>query len=227
MFYTEFRKLSLKVFIGFLALTALIAIVSVLTGDMGEIQVKILATTFTISAASICSMSCAAFIEKRKTRRLGLSGILLTLISAILVIIGIWLSLQDDIYWKITGTVVIATVAFAHAFLMLLPKLDEKQKWLQTVSMYSIGILAVQITVAVWGEIENDGYYRFLTVVAIIVGLETLVIPILMKLRGGQGSTKGLLMLENIEGEMYKDSAGKMYSVKEIDKEQIHPADKG
>lgn len=219
MFYTEFRKFSLKVFIGFLALTALIAIVSVLCGDMGEIQMKILGTTFTISAASICSMSCAAFIEMRKRRRLGLTGILLSLISAILVIIGIWLSMEEDIYWKITGTVLIAAVAFAHVFLILLPKLEEKQKWIQTVSIYSIGILAIQIAVAVWGEIENDDYYRFLTVVAIIVGLGTLVIPILMKLRGGQGSTKGLLVLENIEGEMYKDSLGKVYRVKEIDTE--------
>ena len=66
MDYSEIRKLALKIFIGFLGLTAVIAIISVLAGQFGELQWKILGTTFTISAASICSMSCAAFIEKKK-----------------------------------------------------------------------------------------------------------------------------------------------------------------
>jgi hypothetical protein len=225
MDYKAFRKLSLKVFIGFLAFTALIAIVSVLSGDFGDVQLKILATTFTISAASICSMSCAAFIEKSKLRSLGLSGILLSVAAAILLIIGIWPEIKSDEYRKITFTLITSAVAFAHAFLLVLPELDDRQKWVQTVSSCSIGILAVQIVVAVWGEIENEDYYRLLAVVAIIVGLETLVIPILMKLRKGNGKKRELLILEHLEGETYRDSTGKIYNVQEINSEQSASAD--
>jgi len=100
MNYSEIRKLSLKVFIGFLGLTALIAIISVLSGDFGKLQWKILATCFTISAASICSMSCAVFIEKKGLAGLGLAGIFLCISSASLVIVGIWPEIESEEYWN-------------------------------------------------------------------------------------------------------------------------------
>ena len=217
MDYTAIRKQFLRIFIGFLGLTALIAIISVLQGEFGELQGKILATCFTISAASICSMSCAAFIEKKKQTGLGLSGIFLSLASATLVIAGLWPELDYDVYWKTTITVVIFAVAFAHAFLLALPELDTRQKWVQVASSVSIGVLAVLITVAVWAEIDEEGYYRLLSVVSIIVGLETLVVPILMKLRKGNGQAHLTLVLEQIDGDRYRDSAGKVYEVKEVD----------
>ena len=53
MNYTAIRKLSLKIFLGFLGFTALVAIVSLLSGEFGHLQVKVLATSVAISAASI------------------------------------------------------------------------------------------------------------------------------------------------------------------------------
>ncbi|MCF7975428.1 MAG: hypothetical protein K9N55_16545, partial [Phycisphaerae bacterium] len=129
MDYTAIRKASLKVFIGFLALTALIAIISVLSGEFGKIQFKVLATTFSISAASICSMSCAAFMEKRKRTGLGLTGILLCAVGAVLVIVGLWPEIDSEVYWKTTVTVIVAAIALAHAFLLSLPDLDDRHTW--------------------------------------------------------------------------------------------------
>jgi steroid delta-isomerase-like uncharacterized protein len=202
MDYKAIRKLSLKVFIGFLAFTALIAIVTVLSGDFGDTQMKILATTFTISAASICSMSCAAFIEKRRRTSLGLAGIFLCITGSILLIAGMWPEIDSDEYWKSTITVIVLAIAFAHAFLLLLPELDKKQKWVQRFASVSIGILAIQCIVAAWGEIENEDYYRFLAVVAIIVGLLTLVVPILMKLRKSEGKKQKLSSLDQVYGDI-------------------------
>jgi len=220
MNYTSIRKSALKVFLGFLGLTAIVAIVSVLSGEFGELQFKILATSLTISAASICAMSCAAFIEKKRPMELGILGIALCVISAVLAIAGMWLEMDSEGFWKTTVTFVIAAVAFAHAFLLVLPKLDNSQKWVQLVSTASIGILAVQIAVAVWGEIDDQGYYRGLSVVAIIVGLETLAIPMLMKLRKGATQEKQTLVLEKVEGDMYRDTTGRQYRLTEINSEQ-------
>jgi|GEM_PF-698109 len=220
MDFTQIRKLSLKAFLGFLGLTALIAIVSVLSDSFGEFQTKILATSFTISAASICSMSCAAFIEKKKREGLGLSGIFFSIVAAILLIVGIWSDIKSDEYWKIMITFGIAAVAFAHAFLLLLPKLDNRQKWVQWVSSACIGILALLIVVLLWTELDNEAYNRLLAVVAIIVGLETLAIPILIKLRKGDEPYPQKLILEKLEGDLYKDAAGKKYQLKEIKPEQ-------
>ena len=225
MNYTEIRKLSLKCFVGFLVLTALIAIISVLSGDSGMLQVKIMATSATISTASICLMSCAAFIEKKKLAKLGLLGIFLSISAAILLIIGIWTETGSKEYWKTTISFVVFAIAFAHTFLLLLPRLDNKQKWVQSASTVSIGILALMTVAAAWGDIDDEGYYRVLAVAAIIVGFETLVIPILMKLRKENSQETKLLILESIGNEIYKDSAGTLYNVKKINTGQEAPAD--
>ena len=88
MDYTKLKILSLKVFIGFLGLTAIIAVIAVLRGEFGKLEEKILATSLTISGASICSMSCAAFIDKKKHTLLGLFGIGLSVAAAVLLIAG-------------------------------------------------------------------------------------------------------------------------------------------
>ena len=220
MNYTAIRKLSLKIFLCFLGLSALVAIVSLLSGEFGHLQVKVLATSVAISAASICSMSCAAFIEKQRLVGPGISGIILSVVSAILLIAGMWLEIDIEGYWETTITFIIAAVAFGLAFLLVLPELDDGQKWVQRVSSVSIGILALQIAVAVWAETDNEVYNRLLGVVAIIVGIETLAIPMLMKLRKGNGQEKQKLVLEKLEGDIYTDSTGKQYQLKEINSEE-------
>ena len=75
MDFTAIKRICLKIFLGFLGLTAVVAIISVLSGDFGELQGKILITCSAVSAASICSMSCAAFIEKKRLVKTGLTGI--------------------------------------------------------------------------------------------------------------------------------------------------------
>jgi hypothetical protein len=220
MNYTEIRKLSLKFFIGFLGLTAVVAIVSVLGGEFGELQWKILATTLTISAASILSMACAAFIEKKKSLNLGMSGIVLSIVAAVLLIIGIWPEIDSELYWRTTISVAVVAVGFAHGFLLVLPDLDDKQKWIQSFSTVTIGILCLLIVAAILGDINNDIYFRILAVVAIIAGLETLTIPILMKLQKGGGQRTEKLVLEKVENGIYTDAAGKRYELREIDAKQ-------
>ena len=112
------KKRFLHAFVGFLGLTAFIAIVSVLSGEFGELQIKILVTSFTVSAASICSMSCAAFIEKQKQQGLGFSGILLSVVAAVLLILLIWLEFENEWYFKTTFTMAVCAASFAHAFLL-------------------------------------------------------------------------------------------------------------
>lgn len=211
------KRLLLKLFIGFLGITAFVAILSVLSGDFGEFQLKVLATTFSISAASICSMSCAAFIERKRKRGLGMLGMVCCAGAAAMVVGGVWLEVGEEIYWKSTVSLIVTAVGFAHAFLLALPGLDTKHRWVQTASTLFIAILAVQIVVAVWAEINDAGYFKLLAVVSIIVVLLTLVIPILMKIRkGGESSPKTLLLTEAGDG-TYVDQQGALYQVTRID----------
>jgi len=186
------RKGSLRAFLLFLILTALLAMATVLQGgNFGDLEFKALATSFTVSGASICAMSSAAFMERRRGRILGMLGILLAAAAAILLIGGLWSRNAGDPYWKATLTVIVLAVGFAHAFLLALPELDEEQEWIQKAIPVSIGFLAFLIILGVWKEITESGYLRLITAVAIFVGLETVAIPILVKLHKDEDGRKG------------------------------------
>ena len=216
---TALRKSLLWAFIVFLSLTALIAIFCVVSHDFGEIQIKVVLTTLTISGASICAMCCAAFIEKRGMNPFCYVGILSSLAAAILVIVGIWNENNSDVYWKATVTLIIIAGASAHTFLLLIPTLSAKQQWLQILFILFIGILAAQFIYAAWDELDNPDYYRWVAVVAILVGLLTLVIPICSKLRGKEEALTGRLILRKIGDNIYVDQSGRQLRVTEVEGE--------
>lgn len=220
MNYSNIKRIFLRGFIGFLVLTALVAIVAVFSESFGETQIRILATTFTISIASICAMACAAFIERRGLVTLGVSGIICSALGGILLLLGIWNLLDGDIYFKITASLITISLAFAHSFLLALPELDKRHNWLQPVTAITIGLLTIQIIVVVWIEVESMIYYQSLGVIAILVGLETLVIPILLKLKGGDKEPTKELHLTHVDGNYYTNAAGDKYEVKALDTQE-------
>jgi hypothetical protein len=214
------RKTFLWLFVGFLGLTALVAIVTVLIGEFDELDGKILGTTFTLSAASICAMSCAAFIEKRKVVSLGIAGIGAAALAAAMVIIGMWAEIGEEIYLKSLGTMIVLAVGFAHTFLLVLPDLVKQHRWAQPVAMLLIFILGLQILFAIWIEPDADLYFKILTVFAILVGLMTLMIPILLKIGKGGGSVGEGLLLKHKEADLYTDNEGVVYEVKRVESSQ-------
>ncbi len=216
MNYSKVKNIFLRGFIGFLVLTALVAIVAVFSESFGETQKRILATTFTISIASICAMSCAAFIERRRLVSLGMAGIACSALAGALLLLGIWNLLESNISFKITATFITISVGFAHAFLLALPELDKRYNWVQPVTAITIGLLAIQIIVAMWIETESMIYYQSMAVVAILTGLETLVIPILIKLGGEEKEQAQELHLTLVDGNHYTNSAGDKYEVKAL-----------
>jgi len=106
--------------------------------------------------------------------------------------------------------------ALAHGFLLVLPNLDPRHKWVQTTGCVSIGVLALQIVFAAWGEVNDEMYYRVLTVAAILVGLQTLVVPILLKVSQGNQGKRDRLVLQSVEDGIFEDSSGRRYRVSEV-----------
>jgi len=210
-------------FIGFLVLTAVIGIATVLTGEFGSIQLKTLGTTFTISAASVCAMACAAFIQKRRAPALGWVGIGLNFIAAALVIYGMWTESGGNLYWKTTFSLIVLGLGFAHALLLQLPRLSESLDWAQGVAAGLIGLLALMIITLICFEIDSSAYFRLLGVASIVVVLFTLVIPVLAKL--GQAPRKpaptaapdpNKLLLTPLDGDYYEDVRGVVYRVEKV-----------
>lgn len=216
MDYTGIKKLSLSVFLGFLMLTALIAIIAVLRDDFGSIQIKILVSSAAISGASICAMSCVAFIERKHIPVLGFTGVFFAVAAALLLIVAMWGEIDNTDFVRTIMSSYVISVAFAHAFLLVLPDLEKKYSAVQTASSISISFLALMIVAIIWGDFDNEYYFRLMAVTGIIVGLLTLVIPLLMKMRKGETEVGESLVLKMVEPGLFEDSSGTRYEVQEI-----------
>jgi len=212
----KIRRILLWGFIGFLSLTALIAVFSILSHQFGDTQLKVIFTTLTISGTSICAMCCAAFIEKKGMNVFCWIGISSAVAAAALTIFGIWMEIEKDDYWKTAGTLIVAAVAFAQTFLLLIPDLAAAHRWTRSVFILFITILALQIIYAVWAEVDKDEYYRGIAVVSILVVLMTLVIPICSKLSGQEKEKPERLVLWPGADGIYTDQSGRKFQVTEI-----------
>lgn len=222
--YEQARIAFLRGFIGFLVLTALVAVITVIQGEFGDLQAKILGTSLTISIASVCSLSSAAYLERGGVRWAGLAGIVFAFAGGVMLMGIIWFELTGNLYVKSTLTLIIGAFSFAHALLLLLPNLRMSYQWIQKAMIVSVSLLALMGSVAIWLELESDLYFRVLIVVAIAVGLQTIVIPLLLKIQTeGTESKEGKnerLILEKAEDGTYHDSKGDRYSVEKISPEE-------
>lgn len=177
----SFKKVSLHTLIGSVTISALIGISVILLGNFGNTEVRTLLTSLVISAASLGGVSCGAALDARRARVIPLAGMGLGLLSAMLIIIGIWTDFAEE-YWKIAMTLTVFAVACSQMSLLLLARLEHPFVWAHRVGYAIVFGLASFITVLIWGEIEEDPMMRLLGVLAILNGAISIVIPILHRL---------------------------------------------
>lgn len=217
MDYTLTRKAFLKGFLGFLVLTAVLAIYSILTDTFGPLQAKILGTSSIISAASILSMACAAFLERRRIPWLGFTGIAAAVAAALLSIIAIWGEIDSRDMIRVIMTLVVVAVGFAHAFLLVLPQLDRNQEWVQKASSIIIAVLGIMLIAMIWGDFKSEWYARILSVLTILTGLVTLTVPLMMRLRKeNHGAVRKMTLTEREDG-LFEDADGSVFRVEEVE----------
>jgi hypothetical protein len=78
------RRLFLYILIASVVLSALIGIAVLLFGDFGEVEIRVLFTTLTITVTSVCGLACGAFLESGRGRVLPAAGIGLAVVSAVM-----------------------------------------------------------------------------------------------------------------------------------------------
>jgi hypothetical protein len=206
----QFRKASLYSFIVFLALSAAVAIISLLSGAFGSLEVKVLLTTTVVALASICALCCSSYASQHKPWP-GIIGIILAIISGLLLIMAVWLEIGNEFFWKPVAVLSIFTVAVAHLLALLTVRLTN-YRWLRLTTAISIFLLASVLSFILLAEFELPT--RFIAVLSIIVALETLVIPILGRIQ--QGDTRERLILTKRLDGNFQSANGKVYQVTEL-----------
>lgn len=176
------KKVALWFLIVSVAISAALGIIAVLSGSFGDFQIRIILTTLTISAASICALACGALWEGRGRRVLPSVGIVLALTAAALLIAAIWFEPQSGPFWKFTASTGVLAVATAHDSLLSLAKLARRFYWGRIVSLVAVYALAALIVLCIYIQPTGDLGFRLIGATSIVVAAVTIIIPIFHRL---------------------------------------------
>ncbi|EAT16200.1 hypothetical protein HTZ97_04545 [Desulfuromonas acetoxidans] len=213
------RRISLYSVGLFLAISALFAIITVISGSFGAFEIRVLVTTTVIAGASICSLCCSAYLVATQRRWPAVSGIVLAMIAAVLGIYGAWGDVDVDTYWRSVGIFTVWAIGFAHALALLMVRLEPHFQWLRVSTVVTISANALVFTTMIVTGYDDDAVFKLIAVLSILAALETLLIPIMAKISARRERTKTTPDLELFrqEGGGYCDRHGRHYAVQLLD----------
>ena len=162
--------------------SAVLGIIIVLAGTFSEIEVRIILTTLTISAMSICALAAGALWERGRQKPLALAGMILSLCAAAVILFGIWTRTSGEEFWKLSASLGLVAVATAHTCLISLASLSKSFSWAKIAAFIAVYLLAAEIIFVIYGETEPDAMIRIIGATSIVVAALTIVTPIFHRL---------------------------------------------
>lgn len=189
------RRTFLYTLIASVAFSALLGIVVIVFGNFGNVEVRILMTTLTITATSILGLACGAYYETGRGRILPMAGIALALVAAVMTFFIIWDVLDDyENYIRATGTVTLLSLSCSHLSLLSLARLDKRFGWSRIAAFVVVSLLTALLTYLIWFEPEgnNELLARTMGVLAILVASVTIVTPVFHKLSANEPTVADL-----------------------------------
>jgi hypothetical protein len=172
-------KLFLRVFIASIVVAAVMGIVAIgIPSQNWELELRIFLTTATIAGASVCGLACGGCLT-RGHRILPTAGLVLTGLSACMLLVGVWAKVDSENYWKTTASLAIFAVACAHLSMLFMANLAGSYRWAYLVAYQLIlGLATLLVAGLVFGFFDNEGYWRLTGVLSILVAAITLMIPV-------------------------------------------------
>lgn len=204
------RRVAVWTIIVSLVIAALIGIATIVSGEFGELQAKVLLTTLAVAGAAILAL-CHLAVLGRDVKVLGWIGIgtsAVTLAAASMLIWWNWSDTENmygssSVYMNITklfGISLLLAVSFAHANLMLLLA-AAPFKWMRVVldlNLVLIGIVPLLVIPVILSEggfppqSLSDMYWRFFGVVLILDALGTVALPVITLIARGKQRAAGI-----------------------------------
>ena len=175
------RRPLLYTLVGSVILAALLGIVLVLRNQWGWFEIRVILTTIIIAIASVCGLACDLSRTPRGANRLVSVGLLLTIVAAVMIIVGMWFAINSESYWKVAAISSVLAVATVHVCLLSIARLAARFGWVFMVTCQVVYGLAVMLSAMIL-EFNSEPMYRLVAIVAIADAALTIVIPILHRI---------------------------------------------
>ena len=157
-----------------------LGIACLISGRLGEFEARVLGTTAAVGAASILGLASAIPYERRRWVPVGHLGMIAVALALVLVLLAIWelVDLRSEEFFDFMGVACVAAVALPHVGLLSLARLRREYTWVRIATVAAIAVLAVQIDATVVADIDDEGWFRLMGIVAIAVVCGTIAVPI-------------------------------------------------
>lgn len=185
-------SLFLRLLVVSVLVNAVLGIWALLSGDFGETQGKIVGTSFLVSAAMLSVLVNLPALRKRALWPAPLMGVVFGAAGFALFIVLVWIEPDDDIWFKLAGSLLVVAVAATLTSSLDLITLSSQLRWLQLFSGFLITSLAITIVAGLWAEPDASWYARLVGIEGVLVAATTLLIPVLARFSfGRQPETSG------------------------------------
>ena len=168
-----------------LCASALLAIGILLLGEFDETQARILVTTGLIGFFSLLALPGGVLLDQDRHAALAWTLICLAVFSFVVAMNLTWGDADSDNLWRVAGSATAVTGAFSQAATATSRRRATDTPGVRTLYLLSLGavsLLALLILNAIWNEVDDEGFYRFLGAVAVLNLLLVLLQPVARRL---------------------------------------------
>ncbi len=169
----------LRLFVASVLANAVLGTWALLSGDFGETEGKVLATSFLASASMLSVLVNLPAIRRRVLWPAPLVGAAIGGLALATVIVLVWAEPRGDHWFKLVGSLLVAAGGCTLASSLAMVTLTGRLRWLQPFADGLIALLALTIIVGLWAEPDVDWYARVVGIESVVVAALTLLIPAL------------------------------------------------
>ena len=174
------RRWAFRALLGSIAISALLGIWAILGGDFDELAMKVLATSLSISAASVLGIAALSGWHLAGARALSRAGVAASLGALVMTIPGLWIEVSADAYWQLTLSFVLVAVGAAHGTLLAHTRLAPRFAWARPAATALTGLLGCLLLALLWEVADDDDTLtqQSIAVVSILLAAATLAVVV-------------------------------------------------
>lgn len=179
------KRLFLYLLIASVAVSAVLGIGVLLVGEFGELSVRVLMTTLTVTVTSILGLACGAYYESGRGRALPVAGMAFSVTAALMTLLIIWNILDENqTFIKSSLTMMMLAVSCSLLSLISMARLDRRFSWSRLAAFVFVTALDALLLYILWFEPQGDSdlVSRTIGVLSILIASITVMTPVFHKL---------------------------------------------
>lgn len=185
MAQSEWRRVLLIATVTALCGTALIAILSLVTGSFDDTQLRVLATTGGFGLMSLIASRGTPLLEHDRHRTLGWAVILASALTFVALFLALWTAPDEEAAWKAFVCLLAVAGALGQIAGMLARRRASDPESIHLLNV-AASILAVVLAAMTWNaalsEVEELAYYQLFGALAVLNVLALALQPVVRRL---------------------------------------------